>query len=306
MLVLSRPAAVSAGFGYGTTAGSPLFERAVTLGPKLPETSQIPLYRPVRQTRWTADEDALLCVGREKGVPMKKIAASLPGRSVHSCHNRWRMPQDDLRARKRGMWSHDEVSKLQSILVEMRTSGQKVDLGRIARALGRTSRSVEYKCEQLRVTKHGPFSPKEDAIIVEGLKNDLSPNTLANQLGRWRRSVMWRCFALDGNRQRGKWSLEEDAKLKEGVAMFGRTWGKVSDHVGTRGYDDCRVRCISVNTLRKGRWSQAEDEKLMALYGKVGANAGEIARNFGGNRNYHQVRWRLRALGLTGKAVRSA
>jgi hypothetical protein len=85
---------------------------------------------------------------------------------------------------------------------------------------------------------------------------------------RWKKS-------LDpANRKKpGKWSTEEDAKLKEAVKKHGKKWVEVAAMVPDRTNDQCRERWVnSLDPMNgnKGKWSTEEDAKLTEAIQKLG------------------------------------
>ncbi|KAG0140261.1 hypothetical protein CROQUDRAFT_111203 [Cronartium quercuum f. sp. fusiforme G11] len=108
----------------------------------------------------------------------------------------------------------------------------------------------------------------------------------------------------------GKWQIDEDNRLIEGVTRFGSSWVKVGELVG-RMADDCKDRwnkvlCVKING-KNGTWSIEETEKLksimLKLLGNDANNVGEgepeviaaglwgtVSRLMGGQRSERQCR----------------
>ena len=60
----------------------------------------------------------------------------------------------------------------------------------------------------------------------------------------------------------GLWSDEEHAKFIEGILVYGKKWKNVTEHIGTRSYDQVK---------RKGNYLKFELEKGK-LFDYVGKN----------------------------------
>lgn len=99
---------------------------------------------------------------------------------------------------------------------------------------------------------------------------------------------------------KGSWTLEEDSKLIKWVQDNGaRKWSKAALFIKGRNGKQCRERWINHLSpeIKKGEWTQEEDEKLYSLYTKYGSSWTKIAKNFQGrsensvkNRFYATIR----------------
>lgn len=75
------------------------------------------------------------------------------------------------------------------------------------------------------------------------------------------------------NTKRGKWSLDEDARLVTAVERFGlKKWCKVSEAVLTRNDAQCRERYLNVLSpdVCKAKWTYDEDMELDRLVKRYG------------------------------------
>ncbi|XP_057770505.1 uncharacterized protein LOC130990303 isoform X2 [Salvia miltiorrhiza] len=71
----------------------------------------------------------------------------------------------------------------------------------------------------------------------------------------------------------GKWTLEEDKRLKVAVTLFGpKTWRKVANCVPGRTHVQCRERWVNCldPSLNKAEWTEEEDLKLEEAIAKHG------------------------------------
>lgn len=80
---------------------------------------------------------------------------------------------------------------------------------------------------------------------------------------------------------KGPWTAEEDERLKTWVSQEGPTkWSQASVFINGRSGKQCRERWF--NTLnpnvKKGNWSQEEDNLIFELYQKYGSSWSKIAR----------------------------
>jgi len=82
---------------------------------------------------------------------------------------------------------------------------------------------------------------------------------------------------------KGPWTLEEDQKLVEWVRVYGANkWSMAARMILGRNGKQCRERWINhLNPeIKKGNWTEAEDEKIYQLYQKFGSAWSKIAKHF--------------------------
>ena len=84
------------------------------------------------------------------------------------------------------------------------------------------------------------------------------------------------------------WSAEEDARLRELVAIYGSTkWTKIAMELGSKGSKQCRRRWINHLDVQDehrnvGSWTEREDELLLEGHRIHGNKWTEIARGLTG------------------------
>jgi hypothetical protein len=184
-----------------------------------------------RTGKWTEDEDIKLkdAVQKHGGKDWDAIAALVPGRMRNQCHHRWHNaldPNIDQTNERSGKWTGDEDIKLKEAV---RLHGGKGWIAIAALVPGRTR-------EQCHT--------------------------------RWRNNL--RCSIDGATRRRGKWTEEEDIKLKDSVHTHaGKDWAAIGALVPGRTRYQCHTRwynafesSINLVTGRTGKWTEDEDTKL--------------------------------------------
>lgn len=97
--------------------------------------------------------------------------------------------------------------------------------------------------------------------------------------------------ALDPVIRRGPWAPDEDDRLQRAVEIFGRPWTDVCTFVITRSNEQCRDRWQDAlnPTVGKGRWTESEDQALLAAYGEFGDRWKDISQKVAGGRTDNMV-----------------
>ncbi|KAI5893379.1 uncharacterized protein SCHCODRAFT_071743 [Schizophyllum commune H4-8] len=103
-------------------------------------------------------------------------------------------------------------------------------------------------------------------------------------------------------KQQGRWSEEEDARLKQAVTDLGQSWERVSERVG-RMPGDCRDRYrnhVALPDKNTGPWTPAEEEELTRIVKRLTIDRGKpadqdvfwglVSREMGGKRSRQQCR----------------
>jgi len=81
---------------------------------------------------------------------------------------------------------------------------------------------------------------------------------------------------------KGSWKKEEDLKIIDLVTIYGKSWSKISKILGSRNGKQIRDRFINVldPEIRKGKFTEDEDNKLIALFKQHGPKWATIARYY--------------------------
>jgi hypothetical protein len=241
----------------------------------------------VRTGRWIEDEDIRLknAVQTHGGKNWDAIAALVPGRAERQCRGRWRYALDPsiVQANERtGKWAEDEDIKLKYAVL---THGDK-DWGAIAALVpGRTKGQCKNRWHHVldpsidRATgRTGTWSEDEDIKLKDAVQTHGGKNwdaVAAMVPGRATRQCQsrWQCLHSQdrlANGLAGKWTEDEDSKLKDAVQTHsGKNWGAIAALVPGRVTSQCRHRwhrvldpSINRTTGCTGTWLADEDTKL--------------------------------------------
>jgi hypothetical protein len=213
---------------------------------------------------------------------------------------------------RKGPWTPEEVLKLKEAAAQyLATGGSKQPMGvwnKISEAVGtRSPQQCDHKWysavepevvnDQLRT---GKFSAKEDASLAEAVELLGTSNwaAIAKQVGtrsrvacrqRWKN----RCTEVDEAVTKGKFSEEEEKRLRDAVAMYnGKNWKDIAKYVGKRTPMQCSFHWSDMQSKefegrghwKSGRFTEAEDQLLLEGVEKFGT------RNWGGVAEVVQTR----------------
>jgi hypothetical protein len=254
----------------GTVCVAPTVTDAVTPAPaSLPSAGtsrarQLP-------SEWSPEEDAKLTeavteLGCKSWV---RVAALVPRRTNKQCSQRWVESLDpDI---NRSKWSMEEDARLTDAVTEL---GGNDWVAIAALVPGRTT----YQCRQRWGKTLDPaistdkWTPEEDAKLTEvvtelGCKSWVLVAELVPRRTNTQCRLRWFNRSGPDMINRGKWSLEEDAKLTEAVKKHGvYNWYAVAARVPGRIHNQCRHRWVSYlgPTIEHttGKWKPEEDAKL--------------------------------------------
>jgi myb proto-oncogene protein len=187
-----------------------------------------------RTGKWAKDEDSKLkdAVQTHGGKNWGAITALVPGRTQRQCRNRWDHALNPSIAR--GTWTEDEDIKLKDAV--QTHDGRNWDAiaalvpGRTNIQCRKRSRDILDPSIGRATARTGAWSEDEDiklkdAAQMHGGKNwvaiaELVPGRTQKQcLNRWHNSLT-PIIALTAGRE-GKWTEEEDSKLKDAVQRHG-------------------------------------------------------------------------------------
>lgn len=81
---------------------------------------------------------------------------------------------------------------------------------------------------------------------------------------------------------KGSWKREEDLRIIDLVNKYGKSWSKISKILGTRNGKQIRDRFINVldPEIRKGKFTEEEDKKLIQLFRQYGPKWATIAKYY--------------------------
>jgi len=81
---------------------------------------------------------------------------------------------------------------------------------------------------------------------------------------------------------KGSWKKEEDHAIVELVNKYGKAWSKISKILGTRNGKQIRDRFINVldPEIKKGKFTEDEDRKLIMLYNQYGSKWATISKYY--------------------------
>jgi hypothetical protein len=255
---------------------------------------------PERTGKWTEEEDLKLqySVQMHEGKDWVAIATLVSGRTGIQCHNRWKDfldPSIDRSSSGRtGSWTEEEDIKLQysvqmhrgknwtaiSALVPGRTGSQcyqrwfEVLDPSINRANGRTGLWTTDEDLKLKtsVQIHGGKDWAAIAVMVPG-------RTKQQCYSRWFQVLDPNIDRANGRRT-GKWTEDEDLRLKNSVqAHGGKSWGKFAALISGRTKKQCQNRwhnvlehSISLTAGRTCKWTEDEDPILKNAVQTHGGN----------------------------------
>ena len=79
---------------------------------------------------------------------------------------------------------------------------------------------------------------------------------------------------------KGSWKKEEDQDILKLVHKYGKAWSKISKMLNTRNGKQIRDRFINVldPEIRKGKFTEEEDQKLVDLFQKFGPKWATISK----------------------------
>jgi myb proto-oncogene protein len=223
---------------------------------------------PARASKWTADEDSKLkdAVKTHGCKNWASIAMLVPGRSRSQCHTRWHGtldPSIDQVTGRTSKWSEDEDKNLKDAV---ETHGGK-NWGTIAALVpGRTKIQCSSRwCNILAINidpmkaRAGKWTADEniklkDAVQTHGGKDWAAIAALVPGRTKMQCRDRWK-GALDSNidpttARAGKWSEDEDKKLKDSVKTHGgKDWAAIAALVLGRTKSQCYNRWADVKWM---------------------------------------------------------
>jgi myb proto-oncogene protein len=212
-----------------------------------------------RTGKWTEDEDLKLkySIQLHGGKDWKAIATLVPGRARDQCRGRWHDvldPSIAVTVGRRGTWTADEDSKLKTA---MQIHGGKDWKAIAALVQGRTNQQCYGRWHDaldpsiaLTAGRTGRWTADEDsklkvAVQMQGSSKDWKAiATLVPTRSKCQCKMRWYnaldpSIALTAGRT-GKWTADEDSKLKVAVQMHGgKDWKAIATLVQGRTERQC-------------------------------------------------------------------
>ncbi|KAI0036003.1 hypothetical protein K488DRAFT_41939 [Vararia minispora EC-137] len=201
-------------------------------------------------------------------------AASYVARTAQECKVRWlgdRHPKFN-----HACWTTEERDRAKELVSEFQRSGERVDWVDIAERLGtnRTPIDVMRNAIVRQIHTWDPSSEKRlaEAVEIYGVENwslvakYISEDALpASCQAHWHRS-------LDPSVKKGRWTDEEDERLKRAIVAFGKSWVDVATVMEGRTSDQCREHFqeYGKKANKKGRWNEEEDALLREAVEELG------------------------------------
>eukprot|EP00045_Choanoeca_perplexa_P013506 m.153647 g.153647 ORF g.153647 m.153647 type:complete len:867 (+) comp16371_c0_seq23:131-2731(+) len=232
------------------------------------------------------------------------IASTISGKTAEDCKLKWM--RDECSSAKR-KWPKEEDAMLLRLVKDHPgkdfgwyaaelakklphlPARKRIDtIVRYQRHLNKERQKVKWtKEDDQRLTAIMADIPSRDWMQASRLMKD---RTGPQCMHRWLKSI-------DPSISRSKWRKEEDLKLAEGVAQYGKVWAKVQRLLPNRTDMQCRERFVNVLakredmasranlddsiTWRRGRWVPEEDAKLLEIVESFGAKWSLVARAMG-------------------------
>ncbi|XP_028554014.1 uncharacterized protein LOC110103393 isoform X4 [Dendrobium catenatum] len=224
----------------------------------------------------------------------------LPRRSGSSCESRWLNHEDPMI--NCNPWTSLEDKKL-LFTVQDRGLYNWIDM---ASTLG-TNRTP-FQClarYQRSLNPHilnREWTREEDSKLCTAVETfgDNSWQIVASHLdGRTSNqcSVRWRNTLLPERKRVGRWSVDEDKRLKVSVILFGaKNWKKIAQFIPGRTQSQCRERWLNCldPSLNLERWTEEEDAKFLAAIAEHGHRWSKVAACIPGRTdNQCRRRWKV-------------
>ncbi|XP_015269664.1 PREDICTED: snRNA-activating protein complex subunit 4 [Gekko japonicus] len=176
-------------------------------------------------------------------------------------------------------WSEEEIEKLKGIAARHKC----LNWDTIAQELG-TQRTAFQCLQKFQVNnkefRRSEWAPEEDRMLSQLVQemrvgNHIPYRKIAYYMeGRDSAQLIYRWTKrLDPSLRHGSWTPEEDALLLKAVAKYGeRDWYKIRMAVPGRNDIQCRDRYLHAlhYDIKKGKWSEEEEKKLIELTEKYG------------------------------------
>ncbi|KAG1780285.1 hypothetical protein EV702DRAFT_771758 [Suillus placidus] len=232
-------------------------------------------------------------------IAEKVSSSSMYTRTQRECEIRWLGDQHPCF--NHGPWTQDEITKLKGLVAEY--GNEQVDWEVVVDKLG-THRAPLDCMTHGTTRKIHLWTPHSDerllkAVAIFGHDNwsvvacqvseDATPSQCQNRYQR----------TLDPALKHKAWSNEEDSRLRLAVQAYGTSWVNVASAISGRHNDQCRDRWNDIlnPVVTKGRWTEEEDQDLLAIVQQLGTSSWkEISNRLGSGRTDSMCRNRYNNL----------
>jgi hypothetical protein len=256
---------------------------------------------------------------RKKGT-FPLIVCTFLGISVESVCQASVLEAPAVNKRQRIKWSREEDEALVKLYEELGNKWVKISERMPVNEAGQ--RRMADQCRQrMKLVldpgiRHGDWSKEEDEELVRlhekwgdnwGKISEGMPVNEAGQRRTYHQCQKRMKNVLASDIRRGNWSKEEEEVLVKLYEKLGDKWEKISegmppDEDGRRRTGtQCRERMKNAlaSDIRRGDWTQEEDEALVRLYEELGKQWVKISEGMpadedGNRRTYYQCRDRIR------------
>lgn len=181
-----------------------------------------------------------------------------------------------LKTKSRKLYSNDSPNKVENPANLFGTVGELVN-GR------RKWTSYEDNLLRKAVSVNGEKNWKNIAVMVNGRNH-------VQCLQRWKK-------VLKPGLIKGHWTSVEDDKLRNVVSKGYKNWGEVSQQIVGRTAKQCRERwCCNLDpSIKRDKWSEEEDMKILTAQQEIGNKWSTIAQMLPG-RTENAIKTRAKSL----------
>ncbi|KAG1755990.1 hypothetical protein EDB19DRAFT_445855 [Suillus lakei] len=232
-------------------------------------------------------------------IAEKVSSASMYTRTPRECEIRWLGDQHPCF--NHGPWTQDEITKLKGLVAEY--GNEQVDWEAVVDQLGThrtpldcmihgTTRKIHLwtpDSDERLLTAVAIFGHDNWSVVACQVSEDATPSQCQNRYQR----------TLDPALKHKTWSDEEDSRLRLAVQAYGTSWVDVASVISGRHNDQCRDRWNDIlnPAVTKGRWTNEEDQGLLAIVQQLGTSSWkEISNRLGSGRTDSMCRNRYNNL----------
>lgn len=232
-------------------------------------------------------------------IAEKVSSSSMYTRTPRECEIRWLGDQHPCF--NHGSWTQDEITKLKGLVAEY--GNEQVDWEAVVDKLGThrtpldcmihgTTRKIHSwtpDSDERLLKAVATFGHDNWSLVACQVSEDATPSQCQNRYQR----------TLDPALKHKAWSDEEDSRLRLAVQAYGTSWVNVASAIPGRHNDQCRDRWNDIlnPAVTKGRWTEEEDQDLLAKVQQLGTSSWkEISNRLGSGRTDSMCRNRYNNL----------